>query len=87
MAEGEIGELHVGLKGTMNARFLKDLAQKTRRGHEGRVRQGHSVGGRTFGYAVVRETDSRGEPVRAGAGSSRRRPRPYAASLSCSPPV
>jgi hypothetical protein len=32
IAEGEIGELHVGLKGTMNALFLKDLAQKTRRG-------------------------------------------------------
>src|SRR5262245_32571317 len=25
LAEGEIGELHVGLKGTMNALFLKDL--------------------------------------------------------------
>ena len=32
LAEGEINELHVGLKGTMNALFLKDLAQKTRRG-------------------------------------------------------
>ena len=28
LAEGEISELHVGLKGTMNALFLKDLAQK-----------------------------------------------------------
>ena len=28
VAEGEIGELHVGLKGTMNALFLRDLAQK-----------------------------------------------------------
>src|SRR5688572_22475326 len=26
LAEGEITELHVGLKGTMNALFLKDLA-------------------------------------------------------------
>jgi hypothetical protein len=32
LAEVEISELHVGLKGTMNALFLKDLAQKTRRG-------------------------------------------------------
>ena len=38
LAEGEITELHVGLKGTMNALFLKDLADKTRRGLEGRVR-------------------------------------------------
>src|SRR5262249_7023034 len=44
-SEGEVGELHVGLKGTMNALFLKDLAQKTRRGLEGRVRQGKSGGG------------------------------------------
>jgi DNA invertase Pin-like site-specific DNA recombinase len=29
LAEGEISELHVGLKGTMNALFLKDLADKT----------------------------------------------------------
>jgi hypothetical protein len=32
LAEGEIGDLHVGLKGTMNALYLKDLADKTRRG-------------------------------------------------------
>jgi DNA invertase Pin-like site-specific DNA recombinase len=28
LSEGEISELHVGLKGTMNALFLKDLALK-----------------------------------------------------------
>ena len=49
LAEGEINELHVGLKGTMNALFLKDLAQKTRRGLEGRVRQGKSGGGLCYG--------------------------------------
>ena len=27
MAEGEINELHVGLKGTMNALFFKDLCE------------------------------------------------------------
>jgi DNA invertase Pin-like site-specific DNA recombinase len=45
LAEGDIGELHVGLKGTMNALFLKDLADKTRRGLRGRVEQGRSGGG------------------------------------------
>jgi hypothetical protein len=30
LAEGDITHLHVGLKGTMNALFLKDLADKTR---------------------------------------------------------
>jgi DNA invertase Pin-like site-specific DNA recombinase len=66
LAEGEITELHVGLKGTMNALYLKDLAQKTRRGLEGRVRQGRSGGGLCYGYDVVREADARGEPVRGG---------------------
>ena len=50
VAEGEVSELHIGLKGTMNALFLKDLGQKTRRGLEGRVRAGRSAGGITYGY-------------------------------------
>lgn len=64
VAEGEISELHVGLKGTMNALFLKDLAQKTHRGLEGRVRQGKSAGGKTYGYDIVRSLDEKGEPIR-----------------------
>src|SRR3981189_2153827 len=64
LAEGDINELHVGLKGTMNALFLKDLAAKTHRGLEGRVREGSSGGGLCFGYDVVRALDSRGEPAR-----------------------
>ncbi len=64
LSEGEIGELHVGLKGTMNALFLKDLAHKTRRGLEGRIRQGKSGGGLCFGYDVVRKIDTSGEPLR-----------------------
>jgi site-specific DNA recombinase len=66
LAEGEIGALHVGLKGTMNALFLTDLRQKVRRGLEGRVRQGRSGGGLCYGYDVVREVDARGEPVYGG---------------------
>ena len=42
LSEGEISHLHIGLKGTMNALFLKDLADKTRRGLRGRVEQGKS---------------------------------------------
>ena len=57
LAEGEISELHVGLKGTMNALFLKDLAQKVRRGLEGRVRLGRSGGGIGYGYKAVRRLD------------------------------
>jgi Recombinase len=54
LAEGEINELHVGLKGTMNALFLTDLANKTRRGLRGRVEAGRSGGGLTYGYDVVK---------------------------------
>ena len=45
LAEGEISELHIGLKGTMNALFLRDLADKTRRGLRGRA-AGRQVRGR-----------------------------------------
>jgi hypothetical protein len=50
----------------MNALYIKDLALKTRRGLEGRVRQGRSGGGLCYGYDVVREVDARGEPVHGG---------------------
>src|SRR5512145_1600728 len=54
LGEGEISELHVGLKGTMNALYVTDLANKTRRGLRGRVEVGRSGGGLTYGYDVVR---------------------------------
>jgi DNA invertase Pin-like site-specific DNA recombinase len=57
LAEGEISELHVGLKGTMNALFLKDLAAKTHRGLRGRVEKGKAGGGLCYGYDVVKRTD------------------------------
>ena len=64
LSEGEISELHVGLKGTMNALFLKDLADKTRRGLRGRVEAGKSGGGNSYGYDVVQRIGEDGEPVR-----------------------
>ncbi|MDR3438928.1 recombinase family protein [Telmatospirillum sp.] len=64
VSEGEIGELHIGLKGTMNALFLRDLAQKIRRGQTGRALAGSSPGGLSYGYDVVREFDPKGEPIR-----------------------
>jgi DNA invertase Pin-like site-specific DNA recombinase len=60
VSEGEIGHLHVGLKGTMNALYLHDLAEKTRRGLRGRVEAGRSGGGISFGYRVVRALE--GQP-------------------------
>ena len=64
LAEGEISELHVGLKGTMNALTLKDIAEKTHRGMSGRVEAGKSGGGLCYGYKVVKQFDAHGEPVR-----------------------
>ncbi|MDU1693337.1 MAG: recombinase family protein, partial [Bradyrhizobium sp.] len=64
LAEGEISELHVGLKGTMNALFLKDLALKTHRGLRGRVEKGKAGGGLCYGYNVMKGLDANGEPIR-----------------------
>ena len=64
VSEGSISELHIGLKGTMNAMFLRDLAQKTREGLRGRALDGKSAGGLTFGYRVVRAFAENGDRVR-----------------------
>jgi site-specific DNA recombinase len=57
LSEGEITDLHVGLKGTMNALYLKDLADKTRRGLRGRVEAGRSGGGNSYGFDVISSSD------------------------------
>jgi site-specific DNA recombinase len=66
LSEGEITELHVGLKGTMNALFLKDLAHKTRRGLRGRVEAGRSGGGLCYGYDIINQVAPDGTSM-AGA--------------------
>lgn len=53
--------MHIGLKGTMNALFLKDLAAKTHRGLRGRVEKGKSGGGNAYGYNVLRSLTEDGE--------------------------
>ena len=64
LAEGVVNELHIGLKGTMNALFLKDLASKIRRGQRGRIAAGFAAGGRAYGYQVVRSIDDGGDLIR-----------------------
>lgn len=61
LSEGAINELHIGLKGTMGALFLKELADKVRRGQRGNMARGRLPGGLCYGYAVVRTLDERGE--------------------------
>lgn len=64
LAEGEVSQLHIGLKGTMNALFLKDLADKTRRGLRGKVEQGKSGGGNAYGYRVANVIAANGDVAR-----------------------
>jgi len=70
LSEGEVTNLHVGLKGTMNALFLKDLADKVRRGLRGRIEDGKSGGGNSYGYDVVKRFSADGEPVRGDRTSN-----------------
>jgi len=58
IAEGDITHLHIGLKGTMNALFLKELAEKTRRGLRGRIELGKAGGGVSFGYRIVQRLEN-----------------------------
>src|SRR5262245_10473778 len=53
LSEGQIAELHVGITGTMNALYLKQLGEKTWRGQRGRIEAGRSGGGNSYGYDVV----------------------------------
>jgi site-specific DNA recombinase len=61
LAEGDVSELHVGLRGTMNALYLRDLAQKVRRGQRGRVEAGKNPGGICYGYRAAPRLGERGE--------------------------
>lgn len=72
VADGEISEMHIGLKGTMSALFLKGLAQKVRRGLSGVVRDGRSAGGRAYGYRAVPGQPGKLEIVEAEAAIIRR---------------
>ena len=45
----------------MDALYLKELSDKTRRGLEGRIRKGRSIGLPPFGYVTVRQLTGTGE--------------------------
>lgn len=62
--EGRITELHVGLKGTMNALYLKDMKEKVRRGQSARAEAGFAQSHSPYGYRVVRGVvDAKGRNV------------------------
>ena len=89
VSEGVISEMHIGLKGTMNSLFIKDLAIKTHRGLKGRALAGKSAGGKAYGYQNVIHYDASWEPIRGDrkintveADVVRRIFKDYAAGLS-----
>lgn len=53
ISEDRVSELHIGLLGTMNALYVKELANKIRRGQKGVVSRGRVPGGLCYGYDVV----------------------------------
>jgi DNA invertase Pin-like site-specific DNA recombinase len=86
LAEGEITELHIGVTGCMNSIFLRDLAMKTHRGLEGRIREGRSAGGCVYGYDIVRQVDASGEVIRGGRVINKQKLQ-CAASFASLPPA
>ncbi|WP_417624976.1 recombinase family protein [Paremcibacter congregatus] len=64
VADGEINEMHIGLKGTMSAMFLKNLALKIKRGTTARAKAGSNPGGRCYGYDTVHEIGKDGKAIK-----------------------
>lgn len=60
---GVANDITVGIEGTMNALFLRDLAHKVHRGLEARAKEGLAACGIAYGYRKVLEFNAKGEPV------------------------
>ena len=61
--EGEIGAIHIGLKGTMNELFLDSLRAKVRRGIRGAVLEGRSHARVAYGYRMANRIEG-SRPIR-----------------------
>ena len=89
--EGVVTDIHVGIRGIVGSMFLKDLGDKVRRHHLGRVAEGHVMGRLTYGYKLTDQAGVRAiDPEKAavvrrifkeyGDGVS---PREIAEGLTC----
>jgi site-specific DNA recombinase len=66
-SDGIIVPLVDGIRAVIDSQQLEDLKHHTRRGMRGRVREGRSAGGRSYGYDVLPpEPDGRGGFKRGG---------------------
>lgn len=63
LIEGEISELHIGLKGTMSALYLKDLSRRVHRGLKELALNGESSGGKSYGYDILPRYDAKGDRI------------------------
>jgi len=62
--EGEVSDLHVGFKGTMNALYLRDMKDKVRRAHRAIAAAGRATSSVAYGYRAVRGVmDERGKYI------------------------
>ena len=55
--------LTLGIRGILNAQYVRNLADKTLRGLEGRARHGFSTGGRALGYRSKPVAGPDGQPI------------------------
>ena len=76
IANGEINDLHIGFKGTMDAIELRKIGEKVKRGQRGNLSRGRVPGGLCYGYDIVREFDGRGRLI-----GGRRRINPELAAI------
>jgi DNA invertase Pin-like site-specific DNA recombinase len=79
---GKATPINTAVRGLVGAIYLADLADKTRRGMSGRVRDGKSAGGRAFGYRPVPGRPGELEIVEHEAEAVRRIYASYAAGES-----
>ena len=64
LSEGLLSELHIGMKGSMNGIFIKDLGDKTRRSLMGRALAGKCAGGKAYGYKNIVKFTEAGDPIK-----------------------
>lgn len=64
LADGHVDEIVGTIKGLMDSRFLKDLADRIRRGQRGQHSRGFNTGGRAYGYRVIKPIGPDGEVIR-----------------------